>query len=272
MSDTGDTNSTKDIPPWLQPVPEAEEEAGLLSGKRGTLIAAGAAVVVLVVFVLAIVFLYEDAPRQEPRRITADTTPIKQKPSEPGGMEVEHRDKQVFEAVNNGGVSSRVELGAQSEQPVAEIPNLPAETTEETMGSTPNTSLASTQDAIGDLAAAATADVKEQVSSVTEPARPVVTPTVEPQTQAQPAPATGPVYRVQLGAYGSEQTATTAWRTARGKFREQLGDLTPVYESVQAGDRRLFRLRVGPLTTRADADQICIALRAQQQACIVVNP
>ncbi|WP_262696362.1 SPOR domain-containing protein [Kordiimonas aquimaris] len=270
MSDNHDNNN--DVPPWLQPVPEAENEAGFFSGKRGTIFAAGAAVGLVIVFVVAIVLLYDDAPRQAPRVVTADTSPIKQKPTDPGGMEVEHRDKRVFDVANGNAASSRVELGEQPEQPVDEIPNLPEEPV--------NTIVAQTADRIGDLAEAATNQTTEVVAdvpndaTVNAPTEPKPEPAEEQPTPEvlQPTAIAADKYRVQLGAYGSEQSAATAWRTVRGKFLNQLRDLQPQYEAVQTGDRTLYRLRVGPLETRTDADQVCIALRAQQQACIVVNP
>lgn len=271
MSDNQDNNN--DVPPWLQPVPEAEEPAGFFAGKRGTMFAAGIAVGLVAVFVVAIVLLYDDAPRPEPRVVTADNTPIKRKPDDPGGMEVEHQDKQVFDAANGITASNRVELGAQPEQPVDEIPDLPVD-------DAPTTTPA-TDDKIGDIAEAALNNDQrpEPEATVPEVSQPTTrasqTPTVDEAPSATVPTVqevTEPQFRVQLGAYGSAQSAETAWRATRGKFLNQLRDLTPTYEAVQTGDRTLYRLRVGPLATRTDADQVCIALRAQQQACIVVKP
>lgn len=276
MSDNQDGNN--DVPPWLQPVPEADEPSGFFAGKRGSMFAAGIAVGLVAVFVVAIVLLYDDAPRSEPRIVTADTSPIKRKPDDPGGMDIEHQDKQVFDAANGLTASNRVELGAQPEQPVDEIPDLPVE---DAAATAPET-----DDKIGDIAEAALNDAQQSTENAAastaqkpvaeQPVRQASEPVTTPEPEAAPTPAvqqqSDPQFRVQLGAYGSTQTAEGAWRSIRGKFLNQLRDLTPSYEPVQAGDRTLYRLRVGSLATRADADEVCIALRAQQQACIVVKP
>lgn len=274
MTDNEELGAAKDIPPWLQPVPEVEEEGGFFANRKATLITAGVAVVLLTVFIVAIFTLYEDTPTGEPRRIVAEEGPVRTKPDDPGGMEVEFQDKEVFDAANGVPAGGSVSLGAEPEQPVSEIPDIPEDTPENAEAAP------STNDAIGDIA--------ESVASDNAPAAREPEPTAQstavreepdvspPQPSVQETAATKPedtsTYRVQLGAYGTEAGAETAWRAARGKFPNHLGDLSPSYEAVSSGGRTLYRLRLGPISTRSDADQVCIALRAQQQACIVVNP
>lgn len=274
MTDQEEQGAAKDIPPWLQPVPEIEEEGSFFARRKGTIITAGVAVVLLGVFGAAIFTLYEDSPQGEPRRIAAEQGPVRQKPDEPGGMEIAHQDKQVFDAAAGVPAGGSVSLGVQPEQPVKEIPDLPEEK--------PTVVAASgdeKQDTIGDIAEAAMDKPAEGPASARANTPP---PTAEPEPEtAEPAasvPSTSApaidtsAYWVQLGAYGSERGAENAWRTVRGKFPNQLSDLSPIYPSVDTGGRTLYRLRVGPIATRGAADQVCIALRAQQQACIVVNP
>lgn len=262
MVETDNNDQAKDIPPWLQPVPEAEGEGGMLASGKMKMVVAGIAVVVVIVFVAAVVFFYQDAPKEGPRHIAADAEPIRERPAEAGGMQVDHQDKGVLEIGDGAPATARVQIGGQPEQPVTEIPDLPADTADE---------VAETPDAIGDLAEAA-------LEQDTQP----VAPAAEAPVQEQAAPAVtteqhtsvgaGGQYMVQLGAYGTEQSAATAWRTIRGTFSGELGELSPSYVPVQSGDRTLYRLRVGMLETRAAADAVCISLRAQQQACFVINP
>ena len=50
---------------------------------------------------------------------------------------------------------------------------------------------------------------------------------------------------VQLGAYSSEAAARSAWaRLKSGEAARALDGLSPVYESVELGGRRLVRLKV----------------------------
>ncbi len=265
-----DPDVHKDVPPWLQPVPETEEAKGFFPLGRSTLIAAGVAVSLIIVFVAAIMFLYKDAPKEGPRHIVAEDSPIREKPLEAGGMQVDHQDKAVLEIGDGTPATSRVQIGEQPEQPVAEIPDLPVDAP---------TVVDTATDTIGDLAEAAL-ESDNSAAPAAEDSSPQTPVEPAPAEQKQsPAPATTPQpsasagqYMVQLGAYGSEQSASTAWRGIRGKFLGDLGELEPAYIPVQSGDRTLYRLRVGVLETRAAADAVCISLRAQQQACFVVSP
>lgn len=275
--------SEKDIPPWLQPVPDEEEGSGNpLEGKKMMLITAGVAVTVVALFVLVLFYLYDDAGDGTPRHVVADNTPVRERPAEPGGMDVPHQDKAVLDQ-GSAGAASTVQLAPQTEEPLTKLPEEPADqasaiddlvdqVTREAEADAPAASAPSSD--------AAAQSVAQSQSPVTEPARREPQQAVETapaaqvpaSSQAAPAQPTAPAYRVQLGAYGSEESAARAWRTIRGKFQSILGTLEPIYEAVQSGDRTLYRLRVGPLDTRAAADEVCLGLRAQQQACIVVNP
>lgn len=257
MVDSDDTSANKDVPPWLQPVPEDDGDSSFFVANKKTIITASIAALLLAVFAGAIVVLYQDAPDGEPRRVTADAGPVKERPAEAGGMEVDHQDKAVLEIGDGATAKPSIQIGAQPEQPVAEIPDIPADQPVEQ---------AKTEDAIGDIAEAAT---KPAVTPAAPTPGPSVTETPEPTAPA--ASQAAGAFRVQLGAYGSETSAATAWRALRGKFPRQLGDLEPTYVPVQSGDRTLYRLRVGPIDTRSRADEVCISLRAQDQACFVAG-
>lgn len=285
MTDNEEQGAAKDIPPWLQPVPEVEEEGGFFANRKATLITAGVAVVLLTVFVAAIFTLYEDTPSGEPRRIVAEEGPVRTKPDDPGGMEVAFQDKEVFDAANGVPAGGRVTLGAEPEQPVSEIPDIPEDTATPKDTVTNVAAEPASNDAIGDIAEAVTGESVTSPDPKLQPTAQNITnsevgteavseqaPTATEPVIATTAPTDASAYRVQLGAYGSEAGAETAWRAARGKFPNQLSTLTPSYEAVSSGGRTLYRLRLGPISSRGDADQVCIALRAQQQACIVVNP
>ena len=261
MSDSDNNDLNKDVPPWLQPVPETEEEGGALAGGRVRIAMVVVAIAVVAVFGAAIAFLYPTDDEQPPRHIAADSDPVRERPEDAGGLQVDHQDKAVLEIGDGAPATSSVQIGAQPEQPVSEIPDLPVESPADAV-----------EDTIGDLAEAAL----EEEAAEPEPSVVAPEPTTPAVAEAEPEPATtqptGGDYAVQLGAYGSEASAQTAWRAARGKFLGELGDLSPIYVPVESGDRTLYRLRVGMLPDRAAADAVCIALRAQQQACFVVSP
>lgn len=260
MADSDDTSANKDVPPWLQPVPEGDDETSFFVANRKTIITASVAAVLFAVFAGAIVVLYQDAPSEGPKHVVADAGPVKERPTEAGGLQVDHQDKAVLEIGDGETAKARIEIGEQPEQPVDEIPDLPAEEPDDVPAAPEGT-----QDTIGDLAEAAAKPAETSVQTAPAPAAPAPAAPKAPESAAT----TG--FRVQLGAYGSETSAATAWRTLKGKFPRQLGDLEPVYVPVQSGDRTLYRLRVGPVDTRSRADEICISLRAQDQACFVAG-
>jgi cell division septation protein DedD len=88
-----------------------------------------------------------------------------------------------------------------------------------------------------------------------------------PARAAAPAPvlaSAGGRWMVQLGAYGSQDVAVTAWRSVAGK----LGGLRPSYEKAGA----VVRLRAGPLADRNAAAKACSAAKAAGAACFPVAP
>lgn len=90
---------------------------------------------------------------------------------------------------------------------------------------------------------------------------------LRPVLGARPTPA--PRTRrglVQLGAYSSEAAARSAWSRLRsGGAAEALNGLSPVYETVEVGGRRLTRLKVAAPATGAAA--ICDAARIHDPWC-----
>ena len=258
--DTG-LSAGSDIPPWLQAVPEGEGSVSHVTGSKMLIAAVAGAVIVIALFVSIIFYFYENSVPAAPIIVAAPKTAIKEKPVDPGGMTVDHQDKAIFDQADGLKPRGNVTLGDQPETPVSEI----------------------VDDPLGDVIEAATAaDESSKTDRPSGGALNAVEATAEskpevptPDTQvatAEANPVLVKVYRIQLGAYASENSASRAWRAVRGKGLDALADKSANYEAVQSGDRTLYRLRVGPYADRISADQACLALRAVEQACIVVNP
>ncbi|MBK4717795.1 SPOR domain-containing protein [Azospirillum sp. YIM DDC1] len=81
-------------------------------GRRG-LLGLGLAVVGIVAFAGAIVVVYgggsRGTPDGAPPLLMAETAPTKSRPEQPGGMEVPHQDKLVYERLNDRGAKSQIE-------------------------------------------------------------------------------------------------------------------------------------------------------------------
>ena len=70
---------------------------------------------------------------------------------------------------------------------------------------------------------------------------------------------------VQLGAFGSEASARTAWARIRSSAPEALAGLTPRFEPVTVDGRSLVRLKVAVPASGAAA--VCAAARIRDPWC-----
>jgi len=96
-----------------------------------------------------------------------------------------------------------------------------------------------------------------------------------PDTAVQPASSNETSqsigYGIQLGAFGSEASADREWHRLRGRFDEQLGNLSPRIVLAESDAGQFYRLQA-PAAGEAQARAICNSLREQDQACIPVRP
>lgn len=92
-------------------------------------------------------------------------------------------------------------------------------------------------------------------------------PTIKP-APVKPAPAavsSGSAWRIQLGAFGNEANAKNLWNNLESRMAE-LGSLTPYLRASGS----VTRLQAGPFASRNAAEAMCVKVRANNQACIVV--
>lgn len=82
-------------------------------------------------------------------------------------------------------------------------------------------------------------------------------------------PETG-VFRIQLGAFGSEQAALDAWARYRKKHPGALGSRELIAEKVSVNQKVYHRVQTGPMS-RANASAICSQLKQVDQPCLVIR-
>jgi TPR repeat protein len=99
---------------------------------------------------------------------------------------------------------------------------------------------------------------------VAAPAPVPQTPTVSPATLPL---ATGPVFRIQIGAYSRRELADAAMAALRQNSPALLTGLSPHYEP----GRGLVRLQLGPFASRDLATSACQRFQAAGRACLVVD-
>ena len=79
----------------------------------------------------------------------------------------------------------------------------------------------------------------------------------------------GDVYAVQLGAFGTEASASAEWARLKSRFGDEFNGLSPRIVPAGTPAGRLYRLQV-PTTDEAQARAICSTLKQQWQACFAV--
>ncbi len=129
-------------------------------------------------------------------------------------------------------------------------------------------------DAPSDLSALPSKPLKSHAPAPVAIAKPGPKPAApKPVIADSPAPAkaeprlaatSGGRWQVQLGAYGSQDGAATAWH----KLSAKLGGLAPSYQKAGA----VVRLRAGPLGDKAAAEKACAAAKSAGAACFPVAP
>ncbi|MFC7050810.1 SPOR domain-containing protein [Emcibacter nanhaiensis] len=240
---------------WLEPLPE--EYAGEENMTSRRMIIAAITVVVLAIFAGVIWYSYMQGADKGPVPVVkADKSVIKVKPEDPGGMEVLHQDKEIFEHVAGTEEAKEEVLASSSEipmdRPAADKPS---------------------QNASSDVNVALppSPPVDEGVEVSADKVEEQVSPAAPAPASSAAISATGE-FMIQLGAFSQLSSAEKLWASLSDKHADILGGLTPDYMVVDLGDKGvLYRVRGGSIETREDADKICDRLKKAGQGCMVVK-
>jgi cell division septation protein DedD len=90
------------------------------------------------------------------------------------------------------------------------------------------------------------------------------------KTERTEPQASGTGYRIQLGAFSSEQRAREAWEGYRKEYPDALGGRELVIDRASVKGKDYHRVQAGPLS-RQDAWDICNRLKRAGQACAVMR-
>ena len=288
-----------DIPPLRETAEEDENRRAHSRSRYSSFFAAAAMAAVLMggSFWWGFEVGQQNALEQVPPVVRADPSPIKEAPTEPGGLQVPHQDKLVLQNVEeDNGVDAPVTLAPAPEQPAAPAPRI-VETDTPVARAVESTQLPPPPVIRDGGAVAAVRPPPQAIApapGATPPPPPIPAPNSETSTapagaplpapaaavqpapvvtQAAPSPANVGAFRVQLAAYRSPIAAATGWQTLKTRHEDLLGALESTVVQVNLGERGVFhRLQAGPYTSRAAAANACTALRARNQACLVVSP
>jgi hypothetical protein len=260
--------SDDDRLPWLEPVEEdVEEDRG---GPTRLIIALVSALLLVALLVGGFVWMRsrsDMAASGDGSVIKAPDSYYKERPADPGGMDVGSGDEIVYSASKGNEVQSTIDVSGAAETPVNvdhARPPVPAAAPAPAVA----TSATPAPAPVGPKARAVAAKPVADAALSTKVAPPIAKPAPPKPIAApsEPKPAASGGSTVQLGAFSSEAKANSAWKTLSGRF-SFLSSLTQSVVPVQSGDKTLYRLRAGG----PDAGGICAKLRTAGESCTVIG-
>ena len=225
--------------------------------------------------------------------VTAEQTPAKIAPEEPGGMEIPNQDKQVLNPEEGANPSTVERLLPPPEEPSP--PQVSAE---------PAPQLPEKQEAVDAQGTGSAVTAPEQGSTAPQapqsapqppaapapeqapeqaPAQPAEQPVQQPaaapeqQAQAEPPPPqlTEPPagsFVMQLASVRSPDTARSEWARMQAEHDLLLGDMPLFIQQVELEGRgTYFRIQTGPFPSRSTAQDLCAQLKTAGQDCLVTQ-
>ena len=183
--------------------------------------------------------------------VEAEQTPLKERPTAPGGLVVPNQDETIFDRPSERRAEQvlpgRVAPGPEA--PQLELLRQQQQAAQQPRPETP-------------VPAQAQAQQQQQAQA----APPVAAP-----APVAAAAAAGR-WQVQLGALGSEAAARSAWESAVRRVPELGSRHLAITELKREGQASLWRLRTGGLADAAAARALCEAVKAKGGGCVPVAP
>ncbi len=265
------------------------------------------AIAVLAGFSAVVIYSYDRGkspdPGAEAPLITADNSPTRVRPKEPGGMKVPDRDKRVFSRINPNENPPRIEQLLPPPEIVMSRPPFDADNLDE-----------KTRRALATEPAAGPGGVENLVPAppVAKPTagrgagpKPKARPRVVGKTKTKPAPAApaaakpsvpdsvprkaaparqvastggGRGWRVQIAASRSAKAARKSWQDIKRRHRDLFGALRLMLVKADLGKGTgkakgvFYRMQVGPLAGPDAARKLCARVKQRKLGCFVVKP
>lgn len=213
--------------------------------------------------------------------VSAPPEPIKRRPDDPGGLDVPHQDKLVFNRMAPGEINEPVErLLPRPEQPaerpiVARVPaEIPA--AEQVLPERRGPLSGSNVDAEAPPTAEQAPPPPKPLIAKAPPLPP--SPTID-ENKPVAAPTSklgvtsaGGVWRVQLASVSSNPSAEREWKRMQSRNSDLLGNLSLTTQTIKLDQGTFYRIQAGPLADRATANNLCGSLKARKQDCLIVAP
>lgn len=262
-----------------------------------------------IVLVLAIIIgvvaigsiLYLDLfthPNEEVPLVEASKTPIKERPTSPGGMKIPNQDKLVYNRVGNNREEPKTERllppPEEPQRPPSQIltPSATSVPTKRQSSSRTNGIKTSSRNRLmsSRIENHKRGSKVERLLPPPEKTRrlkskkPIALPSLPEQGVAFPLPipkseltsqqvASVPVdaYLIQVAAFREKSKAQDAWKQISEKHKDILGNLNSYIVAANLGSKGIFyRVRSGPFSSRAAAEDVCTKLRLKKVSCFAI--
>jgi cell division protein FtsN len=209
---------------------------------------------------------------------------IKERATEPGGMDIPNQDKEIFNLLDRMDTEQRIDMASTVEASRNRAPT--ADTLTEVAPQ--RAAQAAQQPAVPQAPAQQqqTAVQPAPVAPVVQPTAPATSPlpakvesftnkiVADRQQQAAisaPKEASKGEWAVQLASYTAEDAALRGIKIFQDKYPDLLGRLTPMVKRVQLDKGTYHRVFFTGIATKAESDALCAKLKQQNQACLNVK-
>lgn len=220
--------------------------------------------------------------------IKADKSPIKIKPTDPGGMQVDHTDKQIFNTINGTDESEKQEVKIiKEEEPINKIKYV-SDNNPRTLDSLIEESYKG-EEILSKAAANKELDIEDAEQKPNDSVKKIETSKTEngknkttiifknvkkpsyagSSKNNKPSTSNSGNYFVQIGAYGSNAEAKSSWQ----KYSNRLGSLINSYkyriDKAVVKGKAYHRLSFGGFQSKSEAAKKCVSLKSKAVNCLV---
>jgi hypothetical protein len=229
----------------------------------------------------------------EPVVVQADAAPVKERPEQPGGIDIPFQDVTIYEKISKNGAEPTRKIERflpeenspiESKTVVEPVPTAaPTEKVERAEAAPPVVEKKPEAKPVVETAPTVLKkpETKEAKKSEAAKEAPKKTEAAKPQEKTiesiiaeqaqQPAAAKGG-FRIQLGAFPEEQIAKTELARLQRKYNSALGGVKLVLLRADLGSRGVFFRIQSPGLSEKQAEKICADIKAAKGGCLIARP
>ncbi len=248
---------------------QARRDEGMDPGTRRLAMIAGGIVVGLGVLYGGV--SYFGSRTSAPPVVQADPKPYRERPKDPGGMQVAGAGTDLFTPDRDPTASK---LAAPPEMPDAKALRAQMTAPPAAAVTAPAPAPAIVAPAVVAPVApkAAVAAAKPSVTpAVAKPPAAATTATAAPGAKPSAGAATGKAPSIQLAALGTEAAAHAEWQILQKRMPDLLNGRQPVFSKTERDGKSYWRVRTAGFSDATQAKGFCEKVRAKGGACSVAE-